>query len=367
VAGTLTLAQLAGLQTMTNVLMVGKGGPASRYTTLTDALATIPPSASSTNPYVVLVGPGVYEENVILNSDGVTLFALGSVRVTAPSGSTTAALTIQADGSVVPKGCKVIGFSFVNPNSNRDCVRIYGLAGSEVGSEWLSFLDCDFEASGDGAYQIRADTADFIRVQGGSWSNSHVNSRTKFTNCARVVVEGVQDAKDFTLLYDTTGSVPSEVSSEYRLAYLSGVDTIACTLSGAGSLFLDNVSQTGNLTVDGDRPLDASFCRFGNLTVNGTVEATLSACSRGTATGSGTSTLAESYLSGSASFTADDTGAVAFDVGQPDTDYSVSLELGANAGGLVPASVETKTVSGFDIVFDAAQTTTVGYTVTRKL
>jgi hypothetical protein len=330
-----------------------------------DAIAAIPPSASKTNPYLVLIGPGIYEENVVLNSDGVTLYALGSVRVTAPSGSTTAALTIQAEGSVIPLGCKAIGLTFVNANTNRDCVRIYGLAGSTVGSEWISFLDCDFEASGDGAYQIRAYSADYIHVRGGSWAGSHVNSRVNFTNCARVVVDSVLDPKDFTLGYDNTGSVPSVTSSAYTLKSMSGVDSIASTLTGAGSLSLSNVAQTGAITLDGDRAFAAEFCRLGNLTVNGTVAASLYHCTRGTVTGSGTSTLAETYLRGSVSFTGEATKAVAFDVDQPDTNYSVSLELGVNAGGLAPVSVQTKAVTGFNVVFSAVQTTTVGYTVTR--
>src|SRR3989344_4953294 len=73
--------QVAGLRTIGNVKVVGRSGAGAQYTTIQDALDTVPTSASATNPYIILVMPGRYDETVNIVRDGVRLVGLGQPEI----------------------------------------------------------------------------------------------------------------------------------------------------------------------------------------------------------------------------------------------------------------------------------------------
>jgi hypothetical protein len=101
----LSLQQLAGLN-LTNLLIVG-AGPGAQFTTIQSALDAIPTDASASNPYTVLIGPGVYAENAVLYRDGVTLWAFGAIL----NVLTGDALTIQSNHGTTPQTVNIIGLT----------------------------------------------------------------------------------------------------------------------------------------------------------------------------------------------------------------------------------------------------------------
>ena len=72
VTGGINLSSLAGLGTIAGVLVVGASGTGAQYTTVQSAIDAVPASASLSDPYVVLVMPGVYSENLVIEKAGMT-------------------------------------------------------------------------------------------------------------------------------------------------------------------------------------------------------------------------------------------------------------------------------------------------------
>ena len=56
-----TLTELAGLGSITQVLVVGQEGAGAAYTSIQAAIDDVPATADEENPFAVLVMPGVYE------------------------------------------------------------------------------------------------------------------------------------------------------------------------------------------------------------------------------------------------------------------------------------------------------------------
>ena len=94
--GGILLHQLAGLRAIGNVYVVGKTGTGAEYTTIQSALDAVPSAASSANPYIVLVMPGIYTETVNIARDGVRLVGLGNPLI-------RSALELTPDCRVAPR------------------------------------------------------------------------------------------------------------------------------------------------------------------------------------------------------------------------------------------------------------------------
>ena len=79
--GPLTLSQFSGIGTIAGVRVVGQSGSGAQYTSIQQAHDAIPSTSSITNPWLILVMPGVYTENVVIYRDGVFLTGLGGVTI----------------------------------------------------------------------------------------------------------------------------------------------------------------------------------------------------------------------------------------------------------------------------------------------
>jgi hypothetical protein len=117
------LSDLVGIRNVTGVLVVGRGGGGSQFTSIQDALDAIPTSSDINSPYLVLVLPGVYSENLVLDKDGVSLVGLGGVVLTSISGDT---ISIKSSISATPKNVLIRGVRVENPNNGGSCVRVLG-------------------------------------------------------------------------------------------------------------------------------------------------------------------------------------------------------------------------------------------------
>ena len=237
-------------------------------------------------------------------------------------------------------------------------------AGNLVGSGGIVVEDCEMVASGNGGFQIYADTVNYLDVRGGTWRGSSSTSLSLATNCARFSVTGLAWSNDFQFAYDTGNDRPSDTTCEYLLSEVSRVDEVICNLTGEGSLTVSGCPQfdTG-LGQAGDQTLSVLHSSIGALVLNDTTAATLVASTRSSATvGGGAPTLAESKIVDALAFAATATETYSFDVAQPDTSYTVLLE---NPSTAVTLAVTNKTTSGFDVESSGALTGTVGLTIVR--
>lgn len=357
VTGGINLSDLAGLGTVAGTLIVGVSGTGAKYTTVQSAINAVPVSASLTNPYVILVMPGVYNENLVIEKAGITVQGLGRVVIQAAAVSGT--VTVQEAVASVPTSLTLRDLVIVNANNGEACVDIVGGAGSTVGADGILLDGCDLRPTGVGGYTVYADTVNYFTLTGCVATGAPATASLRVSQCAGLtalnsVLPAVQ--ADYT----TAGSLPSVVGSAYTLSGCLTVGNVLSTLTSAGSLTMNGCPSVGNVTVNGNRTVTVTGSAIGNLTVNGTTAATLRSSSRGTASGAGT--LLESQVSGTTVFAASSTETVTFSVARPNANYTVALDT-----GLTTASrVINKLATSFDIAFTAPVSTTVYWTVSSN-
>ncbi len=354
VTGGINLSSLAGLGTISGVLVVGASGTGAQYTTLQSAIDAVPASASLTNPYVVLVMPGVYSENVVIEKAGITVQGIGRAVIQAAAVSGT--ITVQEAVASVPTSLTLRNLVLVNANNGEACVDIVGGAGSTVGADGIILDGCDLRPTGVGGFTVYADTVNYVTLIGCQATGVPGTASLRANQCAGLtatnsVLPAVQ--ADYT----TAGSIPSVAGSVYVLSGCSSVGNVLSTLTNAGSLTVSGCPTVGNVTVNGNRTVSVTGSAIGNLTVNGTTAATLKNSSRGTVAGSGT--VLESQVSGTTVFAASATETVTFTVARPNANYTVALDTGLTT----VSRVDNKSASGFDIVFTAPVNATVYWTV----
>ena len=239
-----------------------------------------------------------------------------------------------------------------------------GSAGSTVALGEVLVEDCVLVASAAGGYTVRGDTANHIRVQGGTFRGSSSSAQVYAENCAALRVFGVEQVCDVNLSYDTTADRPSDLSCAYLLSGCGEVGDVLCNLLGAGSLTLANCPVVGTVGQAGDQVLSVVRSSLGALTLNDTTAATLSQSTRGAVTADPTATLAETTASGSVAFAASASETVNLDAPAPDANYSVLLDTGSTAETF---AVTARTATDFTVDASVAATTTVRYTILRSV
>lgn len=358
------LSELNGLRTVEAVLVVGTAGVGAQYTTIQAAIDAVPVTATRSAPFLILVTPGTYSENLTINKDGVVILGLGLPTLTPAADADT--ITLQAGVTTTPLYTRLEGLRVVNSFASRACVRVVGAALSTLLNDELLVQNCDLQATGAGSYQVRTSIVNNVRVRGGSWAGSSVTSLSLFEQTTSVRILDVERLSSLQLDYDTTGSLPSLPAGVFEIRRAEVAGNVQSTLSGGLlTLLLDSLYPAPlfdlDVTIFGDGSLEATRCRLGDLSINGAAAATTRETTRQAAAGTGT--LQESAVSGSEPFAAELTRVVSFDVAQPDTNYQV-LPTSDN-GVFVGVSLET--ITGFTLSFAAPQTATVKWRVVRAL
>jgi hypothetical protein len=155
VAG-ITLSNLAGLKTVGNTILVGKSGLGVHHTSIQAALDSVPVNSGPTNPYLILVFPGVYNEDLTIVRDRVVIQGLGnpilSPTVTVPNDAgADHAILIEAGLGSEPLSTVLRGLVLTNPHNNKACVRINGTGDVGLDGIWIS--DCQLLATASGGNQ----------------------------------------------------------------------------------------------------------------------------------------------------------------------------------------------------------------------
>lgn len=118
------LANLANLSQVSGVSVVGTSGPGCQYTSIQEAVDAAPDTATASAPHVLLVAPGTYEEDVVVQKDGIVVCALGSVRVVNASAGPAITVTQGADTS--PRFFQLVGVTVECTEAGEACVLVDG-------------------------------------------------------------------------------------------------------------------------------------------------------------------------------------------------------------------------------------------------
>jgi len=350
----INLSDIASLNAITGVLVVGRAGSGAKYLTIQSAINAIPSTASVTNPYMILCFPGIYLENLVIDKDGVSIVAVGPASIVAVSATPT--VTIKAGLLTTPLVALFQGIKIQTSFIGLECVLVQGGPGSAVANGGIVFKDCNFAALGAGGYTVRADTVNSVALYGCRTDESVPSATQKVTQCASYLVSG-GTVPPTQMDYDTGLPPPLTAGSAYSVEGGRTVGVLSSTLVNAGSLKILGCLSVGNVTLNGNRTGLIQSSTVGNLSIGGTSAMTLVSSKRGTVAGTGT--LEESGVTGSTSFVASLSEVVVFSVPRPNANYAVLLDTGVAAA----SAVILKTAAGFTIAFGAIQTTTVYWTI----
>lgn len=118
------LSQLVGMRNLTGLYIVGRAGDGAPYTSIQDALDAVPSSSSSLLPSTILIGPGVYQENLVIEKDGISLFGIGRVQVLNDGAFDT--ITIRSSQDATPQWCSIKGIEVKNTSNAKSCIEVDG-------------------------------------------------------------------------------------------------------------------------------------------------------------------------------------------------------------------------------------------------
>lgn len=238
-----TLADMVGLQSIQGVLVVGQEGGAP-YTTIQAALDDIPASSSPTNPYVVLVYPGIYPEKLTLSRDGVTIIAQGLVVVTNNDSDPTVHITQDADS--VPRAVELRGLVIEAADGGAACIFVDGSNTFATGG--FSVVTAPLVA-GD---KITVGGVDLVGVAAGRTSGSNnfncslgttaalaaeiVSALNDVSNDFADVVEAVLSSSDIQLQAVAPGTTGNAITTTAATTPSGGLVAATATLTGGGGL-----------------------------------------------------------------------------------------------------------------------------------
>jgi len=363
---------LAGLGSIQNVLTVGKSGAGAQFTTVQAALDTIPSTSSPTNPYIVLIGPGVYQETINIVRDGVTLRGLGAVLQSEQEGTPDGpgayhTVTIQAALGTTPTQIHFEDLTITNTHTNRACVRVSGGVLSDVGASGIHLVNCTLVAnSAAGNRTLWCTAVNNVTVQGGSMEDPHGLGLILVEECAEVTLTGLRHIPAMSFRWDALQILPLVLHTGYFVSDCGPVNTsLVPDVSFTSSLapdegFLSLSDLTLGVVTQAGGELTVRGCAITDLSnANGVLNLVHSDPKVSLAT-SGTGTVSGATLQGVAGFVGDTSVTVTLDATWDSANYVVlfSLDGPSVTGG---PWVANKTVSGFDIVFNGAETLNVSW------
>jgi len=382
----LALSQLAGLRNIANVLVVGKSGAGAQYTTVQAALDAVPSNASPTNPYMVLVMPGVYTETVNIVRDGVFLIGLGRPTIQSALEATPNApgndhtVIISAQLGTIPQLCILQNFRITNAHDTKACVRLTGGAVSQVGGagQGIELRDCLLEANAAGGNRVLWATAVNRALLDRCWLEGTTSALLLVEEVASFAIRQAAVGCGVSLRYDTANAVPADAAVGYSFESCSEVagDTIlapavSVDLEGAGAFQMNACTVGGaQVQLSGDQQTFlVQNSVLPDLSLLETVGLTLSNSSRGDLVApNANATLRENGRDGIVAFAAVTTVAVTFDIPYPAgfTDYNIGFELDARPANDETPWVTGKANTGFTINFFTAQTLNVRWSATVR-
>lgn len=353
------LVSFAGLRNIEGCFVVGRDGTGAQYTTISAALAAIPGSSSASIPSVVLVCPGTYSENLVIDRDGVTLMALGQVTITPATNNPT--VKIQAGASTVPQSVVLDGIKIVQSNASQACVLVQGAAASTVaGGAGVTIRDCWLNPTGSGAHGLSTDRVGTIRVTGCKVTgDSAADIVLSQTNSVVFDYTDIEPALSYT--FDDTGEKPNGTVVGLRLTGCRASNVSLSQIDASTSAFQN--STLGDVTVAGTQGHTISNCTTGTLTIDATSTVESLASKHAAYAGAGTFDLLT--LRGVGSVVGATSVVVSLGVVLPDANYSVVLTPHAiPSDGKAPA-VTSRQAHQFTVSFTSVETLSFSWVLFR--
>lgn len=236
--GGVILPQLVGLRNVTGVYIVGRGGDGAPYTTIQDALDAIPTSSSLDEPSVVMVLPGQYEENILIQRDGVSVVGIGGVVVSSDSGSTIEIsatldstpqnvtlqnLTVQGDVCVSLVGAD----SFANAQVTVSSAPLVAGDTITIGGVTLTGVS-GTRTSGSNNFTATSNTTDAIAANIVAAINDTANGFSSLVTASATL-------NVVTLTAVTAGIGGNAITLAYSTTPAGGMSLSGATLTGGGS------------------------------------------------------------------------------------------------------------------------------------
>lgn len=381
--GGIRLSQLAGLGAVSNVLVVGKAGAGAHYTTIQAALDAIPANASATSPYVVLIMPGRYDENLVIARDGVSLVGIGmplirsTLEATPDAPGNDHTVTIANTLGTPPLSCLIQGVRITNAHTNKAALRILGEASSTLLQTGLHLKDVLLEANAAGGnYAVWATAAGILRVTDSRFTANNSLSQVALQEMTLCLFQSCQIEVSLRGRYDTDNPQPAVAGGTFAfygcpdIAALSALTpAISLDCDGAGSSFwhLCSMDSTLRFQISGDREHEIFSSSLGVLSVLETSQVS----TRGTTVQSVLSPNSAAILDvdrqrGTLTFAGSTSEDVILDIPLSDSDYFVGIEVPSRPAGDETPWVTSKAATGFTVTFQTAQTMTVNWFLARR-
>lgn len=125
VSSAVRLLDLVGVRNITGIALVGRSGDGAGYTAIQDAIDAAPTTATQDEPHVILVHSGRYEENLVIEKDGLVIQGLGGVTIANPAATADATITVQ-EGATVPLDLILKDLVIENAEDGESCIRVDG-------------------------------------------------------------------------------------------------------------------------------------------------------------------------------------------------------------------------------------------------
>lgn len=384
VTSPLTLVQLAGLRAIGNVFIVGKSGAGAQYTTIQSAINDVPAAASVSNPYIIVVLPGRYDETVNIARDGVHLVGIGqpelrsALEATPDAAGNDHTLVISNALGTPPLFCLIRGFKITNAHTNKACIRVVGSAASTLLQTPGLFLeDCLLEAnSAAGNYPLWASTAGRVTAYGCTLTSTSALSLLLLQEMSRTLWRDCSIFPNVSHRYDTAEDEPALAGGLVFFqncpdiaAFSALVPAIAIDCDGSGASTFQNCTVPTGVRVEysGDQSHAAFNSFLGDLSLLETVTLTTRSSKHASILAANANAVLDIDVQrGTATLAAAASVAVVFDVPMSDADYVVDLELPSRPTNDETPWVSVKAATGFTINFFTAQTMTVSWTATRR-
>lgn len=222
------------------------------------ALVMVP---STANPIAILIGPGVYSEQVVLDHEGISLYGYGQGITSFERAGT--ALRIRDNGvDPEPWDVKIVGISIRSTNAAEYGTTVEGVAGTSLGGNEIQFRDSRLW----GTKAIHANIANYIDMQ-----NTYVMGEQLYEQTSGIWLEDSESAATIVVDWDPAGTKPSD-PDHYGINFVRHLPRGAITLLHDGAIGEDlrprAIGTTSGTVVEGDKAALLAG-RIGGQVING--------------------------------------------------------------------------------------------------
>jgi hypothetical protein len=234
------LSDLVGIRNITGVFLVGRSGSGAPYGTIQAALDAIPSSSSAAAPSLVLVFPGVYQENLKIQKDGVYLVGLGGSQLINSGAEDT--IEISASTEATPLQVQLRGLRVQNGAAGQACVRLLGADTFATGTVTVASLPL---AVGDQVIVGGIPLTGVVGARTSGANNFSISGGTPAAVAAEISAAILDPLNSFSSLVEASPAGPSVNFTAVTAGSAGNGITLAVSLATPGSLTLSGPTLTG--------------------------------------------------------------------------------------------------------------------------